>query len=480
MTVNKMKIVWMILISLLQPSVLSAAPRKYLFVNDRWIESTYRVHRTIHQPEREWERPVLVPEHPWEFNVVTVYGTVHRRENGALQMWYLSWARMGQQTRTFICYAESKDGFRWTKPDLGLVDFEGSKKNNIVIEFPKGALDGSTVIFDPDDPDPKRRYKMLFYAEGKDKYADIPNGLFAAFSPDGINFNFAERTVSPGTGDRTNLIFDRGAEFPYVAYTRDYDMMRQIHGRGIYRTQSKDFLNWSRPELILHPDLGDDADLQFYGMGAFPYEGIYLGWVQVLHTEKDFNDLQLVVSEDNKTWQRTMPRQNFLSVGQSGRWDQRWVGFSSNPPIVMHEKLWFYYEGRNYAHNMRYPLPYSAIGVATLRIDGFASIDARFMSGGLTTKAINYKGESLYLNLTNRTYSGYTNNPPSAWIKVEVQDETGKPIPGMTLAECPPLQVDSTRHQVNLPESALAAQRGKRIKLKFELVNSSLYSFWFE
>ncbi|GIT29989.1 MAG: hypothetical protein Ct9H300mP1_20350 [Planctomycetaceae bacterium] len=32
----------------------------------------------------------------------------------------------------FYCYAESHDGIRWTKPDLGFVEFNGSKKNNII------------------------------------------------------------------------------------------------------------------------------------------------------------------------------------------------------------------------------------------------------------------------------------------------------------------------------------------------------------
>ena len=34
--------------------------------------------------------------------------------------------------REVTCYAESKDGITWTKPELGLFEFDGSKANNIV------------------------------------------------------------------------------------------------------------------------------------------------------------------------------------------------------------------------------------------------------------------------------------------------------------------------------------------------------------
>ena len=37
------------------------------------------------------------------------------------------------------CYATSQDGLTWVKPELGLVDFQGSRANNLVVRGPHGA-----------------------------------------------------------------------------------------------------------------------------------------------------------------------------------------------------------------------------------------------------------------------------------------------------------------------------------------------------
>jgi len=61
-----------------------------------------------------------------------------------------------------ICYAESDDGIHWTKPELGLVEFAGSRKNNIV-DFPDANLWSTcALVFEPEDPNPERRYKMAY------------------------------------------------------------------------------------------------------------------------------------------------------------------------------------------------------------------------------------------------------------------------------------------------------------------------------
>lgn len=66
--------------------------------------------------------------------------------------------------QTGCCYAESKDGVHWVKPNLGLVEFDGSTENNILYKN----VHGTSVLYDPGDRDPKRRYKLLrlFTVEG--------------------------------------------------------------------------------------------------------------------------------------------------------------------------------------------------------------------------------------------------------------------------------------------------------------------------
>ena len=60
-----------------------------------------------------------------------------------------------------LCYAESEDGIVWTKPALGQVLFKGSRENN-ALDLPHTIVSGAAVIKDDDDPDPTRRYKMIY------------------------------------------------------------------------------------------------------------------------------------------------------------------------------------------------------------------------------------------------------------------------------------------------------------------------------
>ena len=66
---------------------------------------------------------------------VAYYGNVKRVGN-EFWMWHLGQAAIedNDQNPWFqrVCFAKSKDGFSWEKPILGLVEFNGSKENNLV------------------------------------------------------------------------------------------------------------------------------------------------------------------------------------------------------------------------------------------------------------------------------------------------------------------------------------------------------------
>src|SRR5262249_33205684 len=73
------------------------------------------------------------------------------------------------------CYAISRDGIKWEKPALGLVELAGDKRNNLV-DFERKDLGALIVLHEPDDPDSSRRFKMI--------YEVSPFQIGAAFSPD--------------------------------------------------------------------------------------------------------------------------------------------------------------------------------------------------------------------------------------------------------------------------------------------------------
>src|SRR5215213_66892 len=112
---------------------------------------------------------------------VVYYGSVHR-VGDELWMWYLG---QGDEVEWFerVCLAKSQDGIHWQKPNLGLVEYKGSKQNNLV-DLNQGShhVQACVVLYTPEDPDPKRRFKMAFEC---DKYTKI---FAVAYSEDGLHW----------------------------------------------------------------------------------------------------------------------------------------------------------------------------------------------------------------------------------------------------------------------------------------------------
>lgn len=122
-------------------------------------------------------------------------GVVHDR--GRYRMWYYAVAMKepGDANRPDVkgllqgpvCYAESVDGITWTKPDLGQVEVRGSKHNN-AIALPDELIEGVHVIKDESDPDPQRRFKMVYNPSNGKTWV-----IRTATSADGIHWQAAPR-----------------------------------------------------------------------------------------------------------------------------------------------------------------------------------------------------------------------------------------------------------------------------------------------
>jgi len=137
---------------------IDIGPEPQLFVDDWIVSSKTGVVRALH-PCTKLDKPPVEPEYPWESERIYTYGTVHyysdRREFG---MWYeTSFSslpkgldpRLHHAPSALTLYAVSKDGIRWTKPGLGLYEFDGSRNNNIVFD-----LASPSIIVDEKESDP--------------------------------------------------------------------------------------------------------------------------------------------------------------------------------------------------------------------------------------------------------------------------------------------------------------------------------------
>ena len=137
------------------PATMSAAGgtpldignRRQVFIDQQFLAKARDVELVVHPPRKTGER-TIVPDRPWERNDVGCYSTVIK-VGETYHMWYAS--------HPGLCYARSKDGITWEKPNLGLAEFEGSKDNNIVVGYGAGGIDKvsteGVVFYDPKAPE---------------------------------------------------------------------------------------------------------------------------------------------------------------------------------------------------------------------------------------------------------------------------------------------------------------------------------------
>lgn len=461
-----------------------------LFLDDTCIEDSAFVTRVWHRPDK-FPEPVLRAEHPWEQWCPVLYGTV-LKWNGKFHMWYVPWTLDGHRP---VCYAQSEDGVAWHKPELGLFESNATTATNIVLDAnnPPNDIDDLTVIDDPEDQE--WPLKMLYWegAFGPTAAGWRPTpgtGIYAARSKDGIHWDREPGLVLPEWGDRFNAVSSK-VNGKYVlmgripgALTTGAQAGAFDKGRAVWRIESEDLLNWSEVELVLAADVEDPAHMQFYSATAFPYASLMMGSIERMHMSPDKLDPELIWSHDGgRNWIRSRQRAAFLEWGAPSTFDDAWINLQTNGPIEHQGRLWFYYSGRNAAHGSRYPHNYGAIGLATLRIDGFASLQARDQVGYVLTRPMQWPEGDLHVNFdARRDLAGH---PGFSYgeLLVEVRDENNFPVEGFGWDACHPL----TGNTADRPGAAARVEwrngrsvrelAGQPIRLAFKFRDCHLYSF---
>lgn len=312
----------------------------------------------------------------------------------------------GHNRVTALCYAESQDGINWTKPNLGLVEFNGNKANNIVLRNAHGA----GVLCDPGDPDICRRYKLIT----KMRYSERNSYMAVAFSSNGINFSVPQawREFNP-PADTHNFVFKDMRTNKYILITRLWKNGVRIPAIS----ESSDFLNWTRPVEVAR---GIGFANQIYSMPVFCHGDIYLGLASLYHDgdelAEDFDtvDLSLIYSNDLTRFDWIEPEGILLERGEGkypdGAWDSGCIYASS--PVEIDNKLWIYYMGGNGPHtNFRE----TGLGRASLDKDKFAYYGPSDSTKEMivTLRPANFYGKNLRI-LADIDETG--------WIKCEVLD----------------------------------------------------------
>jgi hypothetical protein len=154
-----------------------------------------------------------------------------------------------------------------------------------------------------------------------------------------------------------------------------------------------------------------------------------------------------------------------------GDWNWGNSQTAAKSPLVVGDRLYFYVAGRaglTFPGNT-YQDAGGSTGLAFLRRDGFASMDAGAEEGTLNTRPVQFGGKYLFVNVHN----------PSGNLRVEVLDEQGNPIAPFSLGNCIPIAADTTRHVVRWQDAGdLSKLAGEAVRFRFHLADGKLYAFW--
>lgn len=481
---------------LLVVAAAAAADRTLLLVDDSDVLYRAGTRRVLHPARRHPANPLIRPEHPWEGAIG--WTSVHRDpRTGKVQVWYQGYsgkAAREKKNESVVCYAESADGIRFTKPILRLFDYNGSRENNIVMtgNAGYGSRYANAVIEDPREPDPSRRYKMTFYDWFRAPDGREYPGVHAAFSPDGIHWTKHPggpmlKTLYSGLGEppplsgADPLLDERAAKGPraiswrYPLVMSDaadvmFDPRRQvfaIYGKmwidgpagglawkhGIGRVESRDFLNWSKPELLFWPDDDDDTHTEFHTAPAFFYKDRYFALNQVLNkAEGLLIDIELMVSRDGLAWPRSFRKPYFLPRNPDGGFDGGSI-FTNATPVIHGNEMRFYYgaySGTAVSSSERGMT--SGFGMASIPLDRFAGVRTEPLSAQRTLKPpLEHTGQITFkpVDLTGVERITVNADASRGSIRVELLDEDGYRLPGFLKEDAEPSRGDSLAHPVS-------------------------------
>ena len=442
-----------------------------LFVDDFLIESMKGTERKLQPP-----MPAGVAlrfDKPWEGNV-SAYVTIFRDGN-KFRMYYRGSSDPSYTRKSalqpgeallpkhpdFTCYAESPDGINWTKPSLGLIDFQGSRQNNIIL-----AENEATANFSPFfDTNPSAPASERYKAVGGGS-----KGLIAFHSADAIHWQQIsdQRIITDGAFDSLNVVFWDAFRNEYVAIYRDF-----LQGtRTIKHATSKDFLHWTTGEWA---DYGAAPAEQLYTNATIPYfraPQIYLAfpkryipWRKIYSDapENGVSEAVFMSSRDGVHWDRRF-LEAFVRPGRDPLdWIHRTHMIATGVLATAPDELSIYI-------SRHYTYPSAFLQRLTLRTDGFVSVHAGYQGGTLTTKPLFIEGNQLVLNYATSAFGS---------IRWEIQDVNGNPLPGFGLDQTQPISGDEIEHPIRIQsakEKASQRLNTRPVKLHFVLRDADLYS----
>ena len=446
------------------------------------VEALDNVQRVFHAAEKHPHNPVLRKVKPWENDRGTWGSVIYDEQERIFKAWYGGKSGRQKEYRpgslsecSVLCYATSTDGVHWDRPALDLNEVMGTRENNVVVgdDHHNGLGHWESTLKDPLEIDPRRRYKAL----GWSSYDwDGPlSGIYSMTSPDGLHwthtpepvFHYHPRKNSNDlgpVGDAQSLMIDT-LRRRYVACLRSSPDRSQ--------SVSQDFVTWTPPHIRLKARPGETANTLYNHMG-FVYGDRYLGLLTYFVPIRKTRCLPCGCSPAG-TARLGSGR---TRASRSSTWRYRRMGplphhAHRRTAVRVGDKLYLYYRGMATRHK-----PYEGkdeafrqgggLGLATLRLDGFASLDASYDGGRITTKPFRTHGRQLCVNA----------KADCGRLRAEVLDQSGQSLSGFGRDDCRAMQVDRVNEPMSWKENAsLDSLKDRPIRLRFHLENVRLYSY---
>lgn len=484
-----------------KPDVIDISVGRQLFVDDFLIADSNLV-REDGKPQT-MPQPLLQPETELENNAGYCTcacpfngGVFYDPQSRTYKMWYQAGWFDGS------AYAESTDGLHWRR----LHELRpGGGEDRVLPRVPGHMRDGDAVWLDLEAKDPAERYKMLaFYrcfdqdyryypfkpAHAHDDPTSVPpkeiTELYA--SADGIHWT--PRGTTTHSGDNTTFFYNPFRK-KWVYSMRTFSTLdSRVRVRGYYETDDlykgrnwapEDVTFWARTDIFDKPDPELGYYTQLYNLDAVAYESVMLGVYSVFMGPPNFvagktglpkiNDLKLAFSRDGFHFSRGNYTDFLSSSRRKGSWDYGYLHPANGICTVEGDTLRFYYSTFSGAspHFGSHKYSGGAVGVATLRRDGFCAMTAGDKGGTLLTEKLQYRGRHFFVNA----------DCGQGELWAELLDENGAPLPGYGREDCCGLKnVDSTRVELRWKGQLDGRPWPSVLRVRFGLRRAKLYAFW--
>lgn len=438
-------------------TVVDIGSRLEPFVDETLIERFDGASLQLTPPTRR--EVVLTLDQPWEGRH-SAYFTVFR-DGDRVRLYYRGYCPDDMAEQQVTCLAESDDGVHFRRPELGLYDFQGTNKNNIVF---RGLEAHNFAPFKDENPaaNPDERYKAV---------GGVASKLYAFVSPDGIRWRKlrGEPILAEGAFDSLNVAFWDDHHKLYRCYSRFWSAGGYAGYRAIQSSTSSDFLRWSSPVPNEYP--GNPPQEHFYTNATTPHPSaphILLSFPMRFvpertkltgHPEPGVSDAVFMSSRDGVRWNRA-----FLEAWLRPGLDERnWTHRNIMPAwgIVETGDEFSLYVSEHYAW------PDNRLRRVTVPRNRFASVAAGARGGSVTTKPLRFSGRRLHLN--------YSTSAAGA-ISCELLRPDGAPIPGFTSAEFQPLFGDELDAAVTWRGRDIADAQVNPLRIRFVLRDANVYS----